>query len=144
MSGLGKLTGLCLGLAILAVVTAPDVARGQVARSPSEITIQLRTGTQYIRKALENLESQQAQTYVRQAYFQLRDAQAMMQNANGVRGFPYALYAIAIPQVSNAKTRALGALTALQYPAEQGGAPVASTRLNEALQITETVLLTLF
>ena len=144
MSGLGKLTGLCLGLAILTVVTAPDVARGQVAKSPSQITNQLRTGTQYIRKALENLESQQAQTYVRQAYFQLRDAQAKMKNANGVRGFPYPLYAIALPQVHDAKNRALEALSALQYPAEQGGAPVASVRLNEALQMTETVLLTLF
>ena len=76
-----------------------------------------------MRRALENLESQQAQTYVCQAYVQLRDAQAKMQNANGVRGFPYPLYAMALPQVSTLKNRALEALTALQYPAEQGGAP---------------------
>ena len=67
-----------------------------------------------------------------------------MQNANGVRGFPYPLYAIAIPQVYDAKNRCQAALTALQYPTEQGGAPEASVRLNEALQMTETVLLTLF
>ena len=88
MSGLGKLTGLCLGLAILAVVTAPDVARGQVAGSPSEITIQLRTGTLYIRKALENLgNSEQAQAYILQAYIQPPGrAGAKMQNANGAAG----------------------------------------------------------
>jgi hypothetical protein len=68
----------------------------------------------------------------------------MMKNANGVRGFPHPIYAIVLPQVNDAKNRALGALSALQYPAEQGGAPVASRRLNEALQMTETVLLTLF
>jgi hypothetical protein len=141
MSGLGKLTGLCLGLAILAVVTAPDVARGQVAGSPSEITIQLRTGTLYIRKALENLgNSEQAQAYILQAYIQLRDAHAKMQNANGVAGFPYPLYAIAMPQVYEARSIVQGALTALK----DGGIPLASARLNEALQMTETVLLTLF
>jgi hypothetical protein len=144
MSGRGKVAGLCLGLAILVMVTAPDVALGQVARSPGEITIQLRTGTQYIRKALENLGSAEAQTYVLQAYIQFRDAQAKMQNANGVAGFPYPLYAVAIPQVYDAKNLCQAALTALQYPTEKGGAPEASMRLNEALQITETVLLTLF
>ena len=104
---------MCLGLAILAVVTAPDVARGQVAGSPSEITIQLRTGTLYIRKALENLgNSEQAQAYILQAYIQLRDAGAKMQNANGVAGFPYPLHGSAIPQVYQARATVQGALTA--------------------------------
>ena len=112
-----------------------------MAGSPSEITIQLRTGTQYIRKALEDLgNSEQAKAYILQAYIQLRDAGAKMQNANGVAGFPYPLYAIAIPQVYDAKNLVQGALTALN----NGGIPLASTRLNEALQMTETVLLTLF
>jgi hypothetical protein len=145
MTGQGRFVVSCLAMGILAVVTAPGVARGQVARHPSEIPAQLRTGTQLIRRALESLgDSQQAQTYTLQAYIQLRDAAAKMVNANGVAGFPYPLYTVAMPQVVHAKNQVQEALSCLQYPNEKGGAPQASIRLSEALNVTETVLLTLF
>ena len=144
MSGLEKLTGLCLGLATLAVVTAPGVALGQVAKHPSEITGQLRACTQLMQRALQNMgDGQQAQAHVFQAYVQIRDVQAKMQNANGVAGFPYPLYAAALPQVQHARARILEALNALQSPTDKGSAP-ASAALSEALQVTETLLLTLF
>jgi hypothetical protein len=136
---------LCLGLATLAVVTAPGVALGQVAKHPSEITGQLRACTQFMQRALQNMgDSQQAQAQVFQAYVQIRDVLAKMQNANGVAGFPYPLYAVALPQVQHARTRILDALNALQSPTDKGGAPAASAALSEALQVTETLLLTLF
>jgi hypothetical protein len=145
MSGLGRLAGLCSGLIALVVVTAPGVALGQVAKHPSEITGQLRTCTQLIQRALENMgDGQQAQAHVFQAYVQIRDVQAKMQNANGVAGFPYQLYAMALPQVRHARTRILEALNALQHPTDKGSAPAASAALSEALQVTETLLLTMF
>jgi hypothetical protein len=145
MTALRSVAVWCFALALFIVMTLPDVVQGQVARSPSEIPAQLRTGAQFMRKALENLgDTEQAKAYIFQAYVQLRDVQAKMQNANGVPGFPIPLYTIALPQVIHAKSRTQEALTCLQYPSEKGGAPEASVRLGEALNVTETLLLTLF
>lgn len=142
MTGLGRFVLLCLAMVALAMATAPDVARSQVANHPSEIPAQLRAGTALMRKALESLgDNQQAQTYTLQAYVQLRAAQGMMQNANGVAKFPDPFYTLAIPKVQEARNRLLEALNALMY---QGDPPGASVRLGEALNVTEAVLLTLF
>jgi hypothetical protein len=149
MTGLGRFVPLCLAMVALAMATAPDVARSQVgpvdaavAKYRSEIPAQLRAGTALMRKALESLgDNQQAQTYTLQAYFQLRTAQGMMQNANAVAKFPDPFYALAIPKVQEARNRLLEALNSLKY---QGDPPGASVRIGEALNVTEAVLLALF
>jgi hypothetical protein len=142
MTGLGRFVPLCLAMVALAMATAPDVARSQVAKHPSEIPAQLRAGTALMRKALESLgDNQQAQTYTLQAYFQLRTAQGMMQNANAVAKFPDPFYALAMPKVQEARNRLLEALHALR---DLGDPPGASVSVGKALNVTEAVLLTLF
>jgi hypothetical protein len=142
MTGLGRFVPLCLAMVAMAMATAPDVARSQVAKYPSEIPAHLRTGTVLMRKALESLgDNQQAHTYTFQAYVQLRTAQAMMQNANGVAKFPDPFYALAIPKVQEARNRLLAAMDLLMYQGDPSGA---SVRLGEALNVTEAVLVALF
>jgi hypothetical protein len=142
MTGLGRFVLLCLPMVALAMATAPDVARSQVAKHPSEIPASLRAGTALMRKALESLgDKQQAQTFTFQAYVQLRAAQGMMQNANGAAKFPDPFYALAIPKVQEARNRLLEALNALMYQGDPSGASVS---LGEALNVTEAVLVALF
>ena len=144
MRALRRLAVSCLGLLTLAVVTAPGVARGQVARHPSEIPIHLQVSTRLMRSALENIgDRERADSMTWQAYVQLRDAQAKLQNLNALAKFPNPLYGAAIPQVQEARNHLLNAQHVLKYrdPAE---APVAAGEIGEALRVIEALLLTTF
>ena len=76
MKALKAVAVWCLGLAALVVISLPDVAQGQVAKSPSEIPTELRAGAQLMRSALQSLDNaERAHALAFQAYVQLRAAQ---------------------------------------------------------------------